>query len=271
MRKLRFLHIPKTAGTSFYGALCRLYSGNHFALVGHLDIDLAELERFSPANLATFSLFGGHGPRRLGHPAIDALPTVTLLREPIARVISFCRHVSEGKAPYLLEQFPPARFDLDVFLASGNIELANYQTRTLLGNGSYELPDAKPDELVGRALDVLTNDIVQFGLVERFDQSLVLFKRAFGWDWPFYARANESGPTRLRFTRDHIRTIAEYNHLDLDLYRSAQVEFRRRWGQSRARNRSELVEFRMRAEWHKARSQAYVVTNSVKSLFGPVR
>ena len=61
------------------------------------------------------------------------------------------------------------------------------------------------------------------GLTERFDETLILLKREFGWDWPFYIRDNV---TRNKAAREDIPSstidiIKEFNRLDIELYEYA--------------------------------------------------
>src|SRR6185369_13788670 len=95
MRRLRFLHIPKTAGTAFVDCLRRLYPGGHFAFTRGIAADVERYRRLDPGTRERITLFSGHAPRITGEPAIDGVPIVTFLREPILRTMSHCQHVSE--------------------------------------------------------------------------------------------------------------------------------------------------------------------------------
>jgi hypothetical protein len=179
-------------------------------------------------------LVAGHSPRITGIPQVDVLPTITFLRDPVKRVKSFCQHVSEGKSPDMLIRFPPERFDLDEFLASGDVQLSNFQTRMLLGEESYELPQGDVEALAEAALRVLAEDMVGFGLVEDFDSSLVLFRRKLGWQlWPVYRRLNErDDESLLTFNHDQLATIRELNALDLLVYEQARERFQEELGRN---------------------------------------
>jgi len=53
------------------------------------------------------------------------------------------------------------------------------------------------------------------GLTEKFDESLLLFKAAFGWGMPLYKRENVAGnkPPRKEIPSDVVSTIQENNSL----------------------------------------------------------
>ncbi len=224
MKQIRFLHIPKTAGTSFTDSLARIYGGPRFDFSGNIQADRRRFRTLVPSRRDQLRLVAGHSPRITGIPLVDTLPTVTFLRDPIKRVKSFCQHVSEGKSPDQLDRFPPERFDLDEFLASGDVQLANFQTRMLLGQESYDLPQEDEQTLARAAWRVLSEDLAGFGLVEEFDKSLVLLRRKLGWQlWPVYRRLNvRDDAALLTFSDDQLATIRELNALDLLVYEQAR-------------------------------------------------
>jgi hypothetical protein len=230
MDRIRFLHIPKTAGTSLFACLRRLYPGEDLFFADDWHADVERYRQLDPCQQERIVVFGGHAPRVTGEPAIDRLPTVTLLRDPVSRVKSFCQHVSEGKSAYLLEAFPPHAFDLDAFLASGNEELENMQTKALVGDVYHRLPDLEPRQIVERAVRVLADDLTAFGLVERLGESLMLFRHRLGWAaWPECGRLNERDRSKpLAFSRAQVRKIRALNALDIAVYQAAARIFRDR-------------------------------------------
>jgi hypothetical protein len=222
MKRIRFLHIPKTAGTTFEHMLSRMYPGKLFIFSGILNQDFEKYAKLSQDEKEKISLFTGHAPLITGIQEIDNTPTITLLRDPVERVKSFCQHVREGKSPYLLERFPPEKFNLDAFLDSGNQELNNLHARNILGNRDFNLLEIPPRESVDQALALLQNYIVGFGIVEYFDESLLLFQKQFNWQWPFYLNLNIKDNTRiLEFQDSHIEKIRNLNRIDIDIYQAA--------------------------------------------------
>ncbi len=231
--KLFFVHIPKTGGVSFSECLERMYSGTSFSFTGadNFSKDLERYRGLSSREKEKIALITGHVPVTTGESELDRLPKITFLRNPVDRVKSFCQHVSEGKSTYLLTEHPPERFDVDKFLDSGNPELSNLQTKALLGRGSslhIDLDD--PDLMVEKAIEVLENKLVCFGLTECFDESLMLFRKTLGWEnWPVYRKLNIKNEARpLVFSERNICKIRELNELDMRVYDVARELFRRR-------------------------------------------
>jgi len=248
MDKLRFLHIPKTAGTSLTDCLKRIYGGAGccFRFTGQLESDLCRY-RHHPRK-SEIRLFVGHAPFRTGVAEIDRLPAITLLRHPVERVKSYCQHVAEGKSPELTNRFPPGKFCLDAFLDCGEPQLNNLQVRMLTGRYLDPIDQSNQAAMVSRALEVLEDELAGFGLAERFEESLLLWKHSFGWPWPVFLRLNRRGGPPLHFSRQQIERIVALNRADLELYEAAQAIFQRRLEQHRQWLEHWLPHFRRRQQ-----------------------
>ena len=177
MKKLRFLHIPKTAGTTFIQLLNDIYlKKNSFQFSGDFKSDLKRFDLLSESEKDEIDIYYGHAPIYTGNKSIDVVERITFLRDPVNRVKSFCQHVYEGKSEYLKTRFPKESFDLDVFLNSRVLELHNLQTKMLLNTGASATTIKVPRcDAVNLAFDNLTNKTSMYGLLEYFDESLMLF------------------------------------------------------------------------------------------------
>jgi hypothetical protein len=157
-----------------------------------------------------------------------------MLREPVARVKSFCQHVSEGKSPHLVERFPMNSFNVSEFIESGLDELANLQTKMLINTSSCAAANLfdqmGADAAVELALKNLTEHIEIFGLQEAYDESLILFAERFGWGLPVYVKRNmKSAHQRLMFSKVDIQKIESLNDADLKLYAAAKNIFNEKY------------------------------------------
>lgn len=240
MQNIKFLHIPKTAGTTFNFILGHQYRNHQqIFLTGDFDADSKCLQNLDPS---TRYLFMGHTPYRLNHPLIDEALTLTFLRDPIERTQSFCQHVFEGKSPYLRESFPPESFDLDHFLDSGCDELENLQTKVIINHAcnyqdSQKINSLSEKEALDLALDRLFNEIDAYGLQEYFDESLLLFWKPLNWHLPYYHSKNLKNPTKpLDFSEAQLTKIKRLNRIDLQLYQAAQTRFLKKIHSSSAKS-----------------------------------
>ena len=231
MKRLRFLHIPKTAGSTFTDILSRQYSGTqHFQFLGDNISDKKRFEEMPVDDRRNVRLFTGHAPIVTGISEADTATIITILRDPIERVKSFCQHVSEGKSPYLLKDFPPERFNLDEFLESGNEELSNLQAKMLINGGhicSPKLIDSMPvAKAANLALTNLFNRVSYFGIQQYFDESLIMFSESLNWKLPLYVHLNKKRTfKRLKFEDRHLQRIEELNPVSIEVYNRAKERF----------------------------------------------
>ena len=232
MATLRFIHIPKTAGTTFTQILKRQYPGKHnfFSFSGNIEVDLPRYNSLTEKEKKSIELFTGHAPITTGIPEADNTILILFLRDPISRVKSFCQHVSEGKSPYLLKKYPPESFNLGKFLQCGNQELSNMQTKMLINEGPcvspYLIKDMSQAEAKDLALYNLSNRVSCFGIQEYFEESVVLFSDFFQWRVKRYKSLNrKDSKKRLIFNDSHIEKIIELNKIDIDVYNAAKEVF----------------------------------------------
>jgi hypothetical protein len=183
--------------------------------------------------------FGVHA--HLAHPATY----VTLLRHPLDRIVSLSRHVIHGGMSLSLEEFaeaPPWR------------EVDNDQTRRV--SGIAPALGACTKRMLEQAKDNLRRRFSVVGVTERFDETLVVLKRAFGWTKDLLYYPKNAGPNSLSVgalapaTRD---ALLGWNELDLELYAFANRllderiaaqgdDFRDELGHLQARKRALLDE-----------------------------
>lgn len=232
MERVRFLHIPKTAGSTFACILLAQYGRRgYFHFLGEIEPDRQRWNSLSDAAKRKTRLFLCHSPLVTGIDAADRCRIITLLRDPVNRVKSFCQHVYEGKSPYLKKRFPPYSFTLDDLLESGELELDNLQVNMLAGTAGggpkQSPPLAGGDDLLETAWETLTRRMACYGLLEQFDATILLFKKKLGWTKnPYYIRINRKRDERqLVFSDRHLERIRDLNRLDLALYDRAAEQF----------------------------------------------
>jgi hypothetical protein len=231
MERLRFLHIPKTAGATFTSILKRLYFGKKkFDFTGDVAVDIKRFQALAESDRKKVVLFTGHAPIFSGLAEADNIKIITFLRNPLSRVKSFCQHVAEGKSPYLRKNFPPDSFNLAHFLRSGNLELSNLQTKMLINSSDCDSPTRieKMSAAAARdaALENLFAKIYLFGLQEFFDESVLLFATLLHWRWPFYnAKKIRKIAEAIAWQPRDLELIAELNAIDMAVYQAAREKF----------------------------------------------
>jgi hypothetical protein len=146
------------------------------------------------------------------------------LRDPVERVISTYYFILEN-AKHRHHAAVAGGMSLQAFVEQGvsKVGVDNGQTRLL--SGAAEMGNgigfgACSAELLERAKVNLKEHFAVAGCTERFDETLLLLRRCFGWQWPFYVRRNAS-KKRLKQEElgpEVIGLIESYNRLDRELY-----------------------------------------------------
>lgn len=119
----------------------------------------------------------------------------------------------------------------------------NRQVYCLSGRDPGEQPSAALDE----AMDRLRNNVVWFGLTERFNESLLVFKHMLDWPYPpFYVRRklSKNRPRLEDLPRKTVKLIQQNNELDAKLYDYASSRFDEVLHETVADVNDELVRFR---------------------------
>jgi hypothetical protein len=214
-----FVHIRKTAGKTLRRLLYRQYrrpntrhTRNYFTEPGRAFDSTRELATSPPPELRVL-----HG-HMLFWPEL-AWPSgtrfFTMLRDPVERTISH----------YYWLRTRSARFakTLEEAVSDGTIH-DNLQTRVI----SAEMPPFA--ELRETALESALERLDRFdviGFAERFDESLALLTRAFGWRWMLYRRVNltPNRKPRSEIEPETLELIERHNALDMELYQRARERF----------------------------------------------
>jgi hypothetical protein len=230
-RCLIFLHLPKTAGSTLTTVLrwqSRRFGPEGMLRLTSVEEGFAELDRLSPEQLIRLRVLMGHFPYGVHEHLPMPSRYITMIRDPVKRVVSVYRFVLSRPAHPVHGIVTSSSMTLDEYVTSGvhSRQVENALTRQLAG-----IAEEDDEELTDRHLQAATANLQSFlavGLTERFDESLILFKRILGWSTPFYFSRNVSraGPSPVGVSSDVLERIAERNALDLQIYELARSLFR---------------------------------------------
>jgi hypothetical protein len=214
-----FIHIPKTAGSTLLRIMEREYGDAMFHVGPSEPVTIDRLLSLPPDRLARLRAVAGHLPFGL-HELLDRPATyVTLLRDPVERIVSHFAYSARTPASPLHAQVEAAGHDLARYVseAPAAAYFNNGQTRLLGATDPRTSAPATQDTLV-RAKENLSRYFSVIGTTERFDESLRLMADAFGWSMPPYRREKVSQNRPERVTKEQVRAIIERNELDAELY-----------------------------------------------------
>ena len=246
---LIFLHIPKAAGTTLMTILDRQYEPDViFSTYGSKrdQEGVDKLKKLPEDQREKIRVLRGHLPFGVHTFLPQTSHYFTILRDPIERTISHYYFVLKTTRHYLHDRVTSQNMTLKDYVSNGiDTELDNGQTRVISGVGHTVGFGQCSTEMLETAKKHLSEMLV-VGLSERFDETVILLKRNFGWKLPFYIKANvtENRPRREDISKDTLAAIERCNELDFELYRYAQELFEERIRQQPPAFERELKRFR---------------------------
>ena len=246
-RRLVFVHIEKCGGTTLHDMLCSQVPPELICPERHESIG-----DWTINELAGYELFSGHFNLAWCRSIPGELRVVTMLREPKARLLSLFRFWKAHRpdpARDLYDLIPLARnSDPERFFAHPRVRehpsirdaMAGQLTRT---RAAYALgPEdpilADPAGVLARATAALEG-LTAFGLLERFEDTRLLFNAALGLrmrpapprqvlDAMMHERAELAPVPPVPMTRELDRLLDQLTPIDRPLYARARVLFGQR-------------------------------------------
>jgi hypothetical protein len=198
------LHIPKAAGTTLHTVIDRQYPpeavfsndqvvkarlGDRWKetpAVQRWELARDELNRLPAARKERLRVVKGH--MLFGWHELLPQPCayITLLREPVSRVLSLYGYTLQTEGHYLRDEILSRNMDVKDYISSGlTVWVDNGQTCMLSGAGeSVGFGKCSHDMLETAKRNIETHFAV-VGLSECFNEALILLRRLFGWRMPF--------------------------------------------------------------------------------------
>ena len=227
---LIFLRLPKSGSTTLATLLRNKYKKSEVFLIPKSQ-EKNKLYQLSLEKRAVIKYLDGHDVFGIH----EYLPTpshyITLLRNPIDRVVSHYYYVLRRPDHYLHETVVAKNMELEEYVASGiSRELNNGQVR-LLSTISCSFGNCT-QEMLEQAKNNVSRHFSASATLEDFDKFLLLLKKKLGWNgYPLYRRKNVTSkrPSIKSLPASTIRTIEKYNQLDLEMYEHVKHNFHKNY------------------------------------------
>jgi hypothetical protein len=228
-RVLIFLHLPRTAGTTLSRFLRSKFAPDAI-FSAYLDAgetlsdQLSALRGLPPEARERIRLvLAGHAEFGQHEALSPGAEYVTVLRDPVDRVVSSYRFLQDHPNDPLHAQVVGERMSLATFVKSDAAKgINNWQARCLAGV-PWSASEWGP-EVLDRAKRNVERHFAVVGLTERFPETIALLGRLYGWRRLYYATLNISS-SRASCTDEDRQLILERNDLDQKLYEFAITKF----------------------------------------------
>lgn len=222
---LIFLHLTRTGGSTMREIIERqFYPSVRYRIKGNkIEETLEAFKNLPQTERDKIKFLSGHMP--FGLHKYFSLPCdyITLLRDPIEKVIS---------EYYYMKNLPQHTYyqtiknmSLEDHALSGINSVVNYQTRILSGN--WGMPHVHSLPLPPDALEVAKKNLEKYfkvvGIKEKFDETLLILRKVFGWKNIYYLKTNvgRHRPLINDVPENILRLIKRNNEWDLELHEFA--------------------------------------------------
>ena len=192
-RPVLFLHIPRAAGSSFALTLRNVFGDNRVRQVDYVDERTQQvIDDLVRDELGGMSCLTGYLPMHLFDASLERFDPFTVLRDPVARVLSLYRFVKQGGLSERERLKLPEEFSLAEFLGSRQPELYgqinNGMVRMLCGDVTLTDTDFQEYWEIASAPNALASALanlrrMEFGLSEEIGRTLALMQ--VRWSIPY--------------------------------------------------------------------------------------
>lgn len=227
---LVFIHMPKAAGSTLQRIIERQYGGQNIFNIDGNDVSTVQasidhLRSMSKAEREKVRCLKGHVPFGIGQWLKSPVKYISMLRNPVARLVSDYNYAASAPEHILFKRVNEEDMSLIQFVEMRTQSgLGNLYTRMLSGCVNWDNIALSKALLSQPELESAKENVRKcavVGITERFDESILVFKKELGWSSCRYVRDNVTRFERIsrhEVSSDVEEAIKEYNRLDMELY-----------------------------------------------------
>lgn len=225
--KLLFEHIPKCGGTSVKEYLKSHYTPSKIFEIDGMNVEhsLDEFRSMSDSERCSFDLLLGHGAHKLRHLFHAEIKRLTILRDPVERIVSHYFFARQSPRHYLHAAIATSKMTLAEYATSDlSPELKNNYVRRFTGV-SAEVAELSPDEAIDGVMQLLESDYAIVGTLESLDKSIRRVSEACNFNTSFKSgkRLNVTNTRPSDVDPETLELISQVNSLDVEIYRRVRA------------------------------------------------
>jgi hypothetical protein len=225
-----FLHVPRTAGTTLHRIIDRQYDKRADCWIGRDIPDVRAFRQMNAVRRAEIRMLRGHIPFGVHECIPGSAIYFTVLREPVERVISFYYFVRREPKHYAHRALLVKGMTLRRYVESRmTLMTGNFATYMISGTWGHTPHEPCTEKTLALAKRNIAEHFAVVGLTERFDETLLLLRRRFGWRTLLYRQLNVTPgrPVQASLPVETLAVLREHNQFDLELYAHAKQLFGR--------------------------------------------
>jgi hypothetical protein len=236
-----FSHIPKTAGSTLLRIIRSQYPPEQILNLYRV----TRRDAFTKVqDLAdTTRMIIGHMSFSLCSHIRRPFRAITIFRDPVERVLSLYYYIAgDPTHPCHAAVGSGEMTLLDLARMDGNCHI-------LWFSGQDKDTGLAPAELLALAKEKLVAENVEFGLTERFDETLILFSRKLNWNVKAYMSQNVTvnRPKRGQISPADLNAVESACAPDMELYAFARESFEQNIAQQPPEFSAEVARLRRRS------------------------
>ncbi len=282
---LILIHLPKTGGTTLASLIEKKVDRRFYWLKDVFFVwlnpkgnPLRDFLALPSRERDRFDALSGHMPTGIHRILSRPCAYITLLRDPLERLISSYYHAALRPGSYFYDAIKRGELTVDQFVARGGG--LNWMTKRLLG---FDLLDEawdwrRLDEIKASGMEMrdtlerskykrvtpamleqaktkLREQFMLVGVTEKFSDFVFLLTRELGWASAPHYRLKNISPLRsraLRLAPEVIAQFRERNRMDIALYAYAKQLFERRWAELGAAEKLNAHHYRQKQTRYQA-------------------
>lgn len=227
-KQVLFDHLPKCGGSSLSNYLEANYPRRKTFSINGLNPkeSIDEFKSFSESKRYNYDLIKGHGANQLFDYIHPACLKITVLREPIDRIVSHYYYAKKNPIHYLYSTINKSEMSLEDYVTSGiSGELRNYYTVRFSG---LTVDDAEnnPNESIKIAAVAIKTGYDVVGFLDDFSSFSDVLRERARLRYKYHNKKINVTKDRISvndINKSTISKIEQINYLDVALYRKVKT------------------------------------------------